>query len=307
MNAAAEVISRLESQPWQYEQPLARGIVAAVDDSSESIEGLKMASAIALTTGWALHVVNVVRSLPANDMMPSLNGELSPADMERLELRRAVVKILLDASCPDGGYSYGVILGRPASSIISAAECRGAHLIVAGRTPHNPVERLIGAETTLQMMRLSDVPVLAVSRASDNLNRVVVATDFSESSVKAACLAAELMGTSGTMHLVYVDEPQDVVAGDSLRYERHSPSDIVAWFRRTSAALIQSSSLRIEPTVLTGRPEQVLLDFSERVGAGMIAAGSHGYSRMKRLLLGSVSTGLVRNAQCPVLVVRSVL
>ncbi len=307
MKGAAGVISRVTSQAWNYEQPLPRGIVAAVDESAESMEALTMASTIALTNGWALHVVSVVRPTAANDLIAVLNGELSAEDVERLEIRRSTVKSVLEESCRNCAYSYGVVMGRPASSIISVAECRGAHLIVAGRTSHNPVELLLGGETTLQMMRLSDVPVLAVSSASEALNKVVVATDFSESSVKAACLAADLMGGSGTMHLVYVDEPQDVVAGVPVTYEGHSPSDIVAWFRRTSASLTRSPSLRIEPTVLTGKPVQVLLDFSERVGAGMIAAGSHGYSRMERLLLGSVSTGLVRNSRCPVLVARSVL
>jgi nucleotide-binding universal stress UspA family protein len=45
------------------------------------------------------------------------------------------------------------------------------------------------------------------------------------------------------------------------------------------------------------------MQFAQRVGADVIAAGTHSHSRLDRLLLGSVATGLVRNATCGVLIV----
>jgi nucleotide-binding universal stress UspA family protein len=79
--------------------------------------------------------------------------------------------------------------------------------------------------------------------------------------------------------------------------------DIVSGFRRLTAALENHTSIRVETVVLTGRPASALVQFAERVGADLIAAGSHGHGRLERLLLGSVSTGIVRNANCAVLVV----
>lgn len=304
MTATATVTS---SMSWSFEEPLPRGIVVAVDDSAESVEAFKMAADIANARGWNLHVISVVPPFSSYDVIPDLTGKLPASDALRMELRSTAVRDVLDSCDARTHYSYEVTLGRPTSSIVSVAECRGAELIVAGRTRHSPFERLIGSETTLQMMRASRVPVLSVSSAAKDLSHVVIATDFSESSVKAASIAAEVMGGSGTIHLVYVDEPQDVIAGIPVTYEGRSPSDIVAWFRRTAAVLGRSPGLRIEPTVLTGKPVQVLTEFVERVGAGMLAAGSHGYSRIERFLLGSVSTGLVRNAPCPVLIARSAL
>jgi nucleotide-binding universal stress UspA family protein len=58
----------------------------------------------------------------------------------------------------------------------------------------------------------------------------------------------------------------------------------------------------VEPVVLNGTPVAAITEFAERVGADLVATGSHGHSRIDRLLLGSVSTGLVRNAHCAVLV-----
>ena len=294
----------LSQQIWEYEQPLPRGIVAAVDESLESIEAFRMASDLAASRGWLVHVVSVITPSSTRSPVPDLTGELRKTDSLRIELRNKALKAVIAEYGVEKQATYEVTVGDPTRSIVSAAECRGAELIVSGRTDHNQLERFIGNETTLHIMRVSHIPVLAVCAAPHQLKHVVVATDFSNSSVMAARVAAELMGGAGTIHLAHVEEPRDVVAGIPMSYEGRSPTDIVAWFRRTSAFLIGTSQLRIEPTVLTGKPADMLLEFSERIGADMIVAGSHGYSRVERLFLGSVSTELVRSSHFPILVAR---
>ncbi|MGH9420823.1 MAG: universal stress protein, partial [Thermoanaerobaculia bacterium] len=61
--------------------------------------------------------------------------------------------------------TYEVTVGDVIGSIVSAAECGGAGLIVSGRTHHSSIDRLVGNETTLHMMRASHIPVLAVCSA----------------------------------------------------------------------------------------------------------------------------------------------
>ncbi|HZK77391.1 MAG TPA: universal stress protein [Gemmatimonadaceae bacterium] len=305
MTATARTSTAANQQMWEYEQPLPHGIVVAVDDSPESVEAFKMASEVARIRGWRLHVVSAISPFPSRGLLPTLDEDKAAVDVMRLDIRNAAITDMIAEVGKGTDCTQEVVIGRPARSIASAAESRGADLIVTGRKLHNPMERLIGGETSLQVMRVTSIPVLAVPTWSNGLKSVVVATDFSESSVKAARVAAELMGGKGTIHLVYVDEPQDIIAGIPMRYEGRSPTDIVAWFRRTSALLTESCGLKVEPTVLTGKPAQAVLDFAERVGAGMIAAGSHGYSRIEKFLLGSVSTALVRHAACPVMVARA--
>jgi nucleotide-binding universal stress UspA family protein len=303
MTLTQQMRHTLGEQLWEYEPPLPRGIVAAVDESPESIEAFRMALEVSAARGWRLHVVSVITPSSTRNPVLDLTGELGQTDQFRLKLRTETIRNLLSEKGKKGLATYEVTIGEPARSIVSAAECRGAGLIVSGRTTHNSFERLIGNETTLHIMRSSHIPVLAVCAATQGLRQVVVATDFSNSSVKTAQVAAELMGGNGTIHLVHVDEPRDVIAGIPL-HQGPSPSDIVAWFRRTSASLIGQSQLRVEPAVLSGEPVETLLEFSERIGASMIAAGSHGYSRVERMFLGSVSTTLVRRSPFPVLVAR---
>jgi nucleotide-binding universal stress UspA family protein len=291
-------------QIWEFEQPLPRGIVVAVDQSPESVEAFKMASEISVHGGLRLHVISVIPVSPTASPVPALTGELSRTELLGLDRRAFAIKDIIANNRNGAHVTYEVTIGDVTRSIVSAAECRGASLIVSGRTHHNSFERLMGNETTLHLMKASHIPVLAVCSASRSLKHVVVATDFSDSSIKAAQVAVDLMNGEGTIHLVYVDEPGDTIAGEPAGRGWNAPVDVVAWFRRTSSSLAANSKLRVEPTVLSGDPVETLLEFSERIGADLIAAGSHGYSRFERLFLGSVSTALVRRSPFPILVAR---
>jgi nucleotide-binding universal stress UspA family protein len=57
--------------------------------------------------------------------------------------------------------------------------------------------------------------------------------------------------------------------------------------------------------VWEGDPGEAIIDAAQAEGADMIIVGSHGRGAVGRFLIGSVSDHVVRNASCPVLVVRS--
>jgi nucleotide-binding universal stress UspA family protein len=53
-----------------------------------------------------------------------------------------------------------------------------------------------------------------------------------------------------------------------------------------------------------GKPPQEILELAEDVGADLILVGTHGYTGVQRLVMGSTAEQVVRTAGCPVLVVR---
>lgn len=61
---------------------------------------------------------------------------------------------------------------------------------------------------------------------------------------------------------------------------------------------------RVAVTYLTGHALEAILDFVHRSPPALLVVGSRGLSRGSRLILGSVSSGLVQAANCPVLVLR---
>jgi nucleotide-binding universal stress UspA family protein len=53
-----------------------------------------------------------------------------------------------------------------------------------------------------------------------------------------------------------------------------------------------------------GHPAVSVPEFAERMDASLIVASSHGRSGLSRLTVGSVTSGFVRHATCPVMIVR---
>lgn len=53
-----------------------------------------------------------------------------------------------------------------------------------------------------------------------------------------------------------------------------------------------------------GSPPEEIVRFAKRRAADAIVMGTHGRSGLKRLLVGSVAENVLRNASCPVIVVR---
>jgi nucleotide-binding universal stress UspA family protein len=65
------------------------------------------------------------------------------------------------------------------------------------------------------------------------------------------------------------------------------------------------TSLQINTEIARGYPADVILDRANRWGSDLIVVGSHGYSGLKRFLLGSVSLNVASHAQCSVEIVRA--
>jgi len=66
----------------------------------------------------------------------------------------------------------------------------------------------------------------------------------------------------------------------------------------------RAPDLRITAALLEGRPKDVIPDEAERWGAELIILGSHGYSSLRHLPLGSVAFAVLLSASCSVEIVR---
>jgi nucleotide-binding universal stress UspA family protein len=67
---------------------------------------------------------------------------------------------------------------------------------------------------------------------------------------------------------------------------------------------VSDKTLKISSEIIQGTPAQVIVDEAESWGADLIIMGSRGLGVWNRLLLGSVSNGVVHHAKCSVEVVR---
>jgi nucleotide-binding universal stress UspA family protein len=163
----------------------------------------------------------------------------------------------------------------------------------------------MNAATSPRAMRRARVPVLAIGR--DPLRvppRVaVVGVDFSASCLEAARAALDLLADGGTLHLVHVwarfpIEYPELEKRDAA-YERSLPGR----FAQLEAALLdRARDVTILSSSLLGEPAEQITAFAQSHNADIVAAGRQGHRLFERLLLGRVTTGLVRGAPCTVLV-----
>ncbi len=136
--------------------------------------------------------------------------------------------------------------------------------------------------------------------------KLLLATDLSEASSSATDQAFELAGMLGADLLVVsvIDPGSLLLPGGRFRAridqvrERHE-EEAQALVERGRALGIAVSFL-----VWTGDPGDQVVSAAEAERVDMVIVGSHGRGAVGRLFLGSVSEHVVRNAPCPVLVVR---
>ena len=136
---------------------------------------------------------------------------------------------------------------------------------------------------------------------------VVLATDLSPTSEAATTAALDLAATLGARLLaVSVIDPGSLrLPGgrfrqrvDQVRSEReHVAQSLVARGR--------SAGVAVDFLVWEGDPGESIIEAAVAESADLIVVGSHGRGTVGRFLIGSVSDHVVRNAQCPVLVVRT--
>jgi nucleotide-binding universal stress UspA family protein len=73
---------------------------------------------------------------------------------------------------------------------------------------------------------------------------------------------------------------------------------------KKSAGKLMNSSIKVEPVVRQGDARSVIVEEAGKWSADLIIMGSHGYTGLTRLLLGSVASYVVSHAPCSVEVVR---
>jgi nucleotide-binding universal stress UspA family protein len=67
----------------------------------------------------------------------------------------------------------------------------------------------------------------------------------------------------------------------------------------------ERQGVAISKEVLKGNPKSTIVDEAEKWGADLIIMGSHGYTGLRRMLLGSVSQAVASHAKCSVEIVRN--
>ena len=129
-----------------------------------------------------------------------------------------------------------------------------------------------------------------------------------EAVVRAAARVA--VGFDSSLHLLHVAAGEPVLAG----YDK----DEIATFKRGDraqqlldehhelrdlAATIEADGVTVVPLLEMGPTAETIVAVADHLDADVIAVGSHGHGRLHHLVVGSVSSAVLKSATRPVLVV----
>jgi len=140
-----------------------------------------------------------------------------------------------------------------------------------------------------KIVRSVDLPVLVVAGSFRAPGSFLVAFDGSDTARKMVeRLAGSTLLSDLQCHVLYVGE-------DSDQAREH-----MDWVQ---SAL---TTMRFEPvvTVLGGAPETVIVDYILSSNIDLLAIGAYGHSRIRELIVGSLTTTLLRTSPVPVLIMR---
>ena len=145
---------------------------------------------------------------------------------------------------------------------------------------------------------------------TSQFRRILVAADGSENSKKAAEVAVNLAKRcEAELTVVHViARPTYPIAGtegiDGSDYFAAARNESKEWID-SAVRLAESNGVKAFGKVLeSGSIVKAILDYAAKDKVDLIVLGTRGLSDFKRLLIGSVSSGVVNHSECSVLVVR---
>ena len=141
----------------------------------------------------------------------------------------------------------------------------------------------------------------------DNIKKILVTTDFSDTSHAAFSLARRLAETfEAEIILLYILEvllPPPVVEPGGLggvAFDQQQADSASTQIEETAALLGKD----VETVITTGIPHVKIVQFAEDNEIDLIVMATHGRGFFSHALLGSTTERVVRRAACPVLTVR---
>jgi nucleotide-binding universal stress UspA family protein len=235
---------------------------------------------------------------------PALIAEPLVTPPEMLDRTRDNVVAQIRALAPAGlEWTTEVDYGRPSTEIIDTSHDNRARLIVIGLVHHNVIDRLLDGDTALEIVRHARMPVLLAASKWTTLPKcAVVAVDFSSRSIEAARAALPLLGPDAKLCLAHARPAPTPYDGMGMWEEEY---DVAAKKALESFAenLAAPPDLKIEKMVLRGNPSVAILELAEKSNADLIVAGTQGAGFVRRILIGSVATRLIRHSTRSLLIV----
>ncbi|MFW5934948.1 MAG: universal stress protein [Halolamina sp.] len=285
-------------------------ILLGVDGSDESERAARYGLELAARVGASVTAVHVVEQ-------GALDLTRDSEEAAELRAERGAVLDAIDDIADAVGHpvDHELLEGNPAKRLTAHADEVEADLVVLGRQGISGVTRRVLGGVTEQVLHRSDVPVFVVPDAAEGFaaDRLLVPTDGSENAALAlphAAALAEIDG--GSVELLNVIDL--AAAGGAFNAGGLEPEFVERLEARGREAVEDAADelrdhdpdTEIRTVVERAAPASGVAarirSYVEEAGIDAVVMGSHGRSNLRRTLLGSVASNVLRRVDVPVLV-----
>lgn len=280
-------------------------VVVGVDQSAAGVHAAEAGAMLSNLMGVSCTLVHASRDVwvgPAGGVglldVASMTGQVA-------DLARDAILTELRGRVPDGLLETLLVRPGPVARVLSDVVAElGAGLVVLGAKRHGTVARWLGGSTAKNAVRALHTPVL-VTTGPDRPQRILVTVDLSEMAgptLETAQAWAGLFGAS--LRVLHVIEPlmmgtEGMPVLDVGLYDEQAEQA----FEKTIRP--QVSYARADLVVRRGSALAAIDAEAAEWKADLVVLGAHGRGRMERVLMGSVSEGVVNSLPSSVLVVRT--
>ena len=235
-------------------------------------------------------------------------------DVRRREAREQLDTFIdetLADTTDDLAIETDVALDQVEDAVASTCEERDIQLLVVGATGASDLATALIGNTAEELVRTSPVPVLVVPHDTDwsAVEEILAPVDLSDPSRESFGLALDLARQYGAhLHILRsIDVPTtsvvpyeaDVPPIDMESYERESKQSLESFIDEFDTDGVDySTSLPVDT------PHSAIVRTAEERGSDLVIMGTHGRRGVRRLLLGSTTTRVLRQIPAPLLTVR---
>jgi nucleotide-binding universal stress UspA family protein len=274
-------------------------IVVGVDGREGGRDALSLAARLAVLAGGELVAVRVLRfddyasragaapysSLGEHDAKAQLEADLEQAGVT------ARARILGDTS--------------PARALHRVAEEEQADVIVVGSTHHGSVGRVFAGDDAVGTLHgapcaVAVAPRGLASREWQPFKRIAVGYDGGAEAGQAFALAIALARDCRASVRVRSVVATPVPYADFTPYEDDWTDRALAVAKTDLAELVSDVDVETVTEATTGTTVGELVALSDE--ADLLVLGSRGWGPVRRIVMGSATACLTREARCPVLV-----
>jgi nucleotide-binding universal stress UspA family protein len=284
---------------------MTRAILAGADGTGSGLDAVAFGARLATAIGSPLMVACVC---PDEALMAGAEGETGAPERQATSILEAARDVVGDLPAD----FRTVVSTSPARGLAELAEDEGVEAVVVGSTHRGPVGRVVSGSTAERLLHGTACPVAVAPRGwrrhrSKPIEAIGVAFTDTPDGHEAVRVAAELAERAHRSLTVYsvvalhsnwlrpeAVQPDATVVPEEIKRAYSQPLD------RVVADL--PGSVRATGELLFGEVVDELSMAAER-DVDLLVCGSRGYGPVRRVLLGTVSAALVRQASVPTLVV----